>query len=154
MAKTKSIDTPLSEITLRRYEKPYDLSKRELVTKLCLSLGLLQPGDSRDVVVDVFYILLEAKKKNEMLNSAEITRRVIELRKNEKLPMLGIAASNIRRQILRLRDIFIVEKVKNNYRIAEFSPLTETFENKVENFFLPNILERVKLYLKEIDSKF
>ncbi len=154
MAKTKSIDTPLSEITLRRYEKPYDLSKRELVAKLCLSLGLLQPGDSRDVVVDVLYIMLEAKKKKEMINSAEITRRVTELRKNEKLPMLGIAFSNIRRQILRLRDLFIVEKVKNDYRISEFLPLTETFENKIEKFYIPNILERLKLYLKEIDEKF
>lgn len=154
MAKTKSIDTPLSEITLRRYEKPYDLSKRELVRKLCLSLGLLQPGDSRDVVIDVFYILLLAKKNKQELTSADITKKVIELRKNEKLPMLGIAASNIRRQLLRLRDLLIVEKVKNNYRITEFLPLSETFENKIEKFFVPNILERVKLYLKEIDEKF
>ncbi len=154
MAKTKSIDTPLSEITLRRYEKPYELSKRELVRKLCLSLGLLQPGDSRDVVVDVFYVLLNAKKNKEELTSAEITRRVIGLRKNEKLPMLGIASSNIRRQLLRLRDLLIVEKVKNNYRMTEFLPLSETFENKIEKFFVPNILERLKLYLKEIDDKF
>ena len=38
--KKKSIDTPLCEITLRRYEKPYNLSKREIVRKLCLSFGL------------------------------------------------------------------------------------------------------------------
>jgi len=50
MAKV-SIDTPLAEITLRKYESPKGLEKRELVRKLCLSLGLLQPGDSRDVVV-------------------------------------------------------------------------------------------------------
>jgi len=154
MAKTKSIDTPLSEITLRRYEKPYELSKRELVRKLCLSLGLLQPGDSRDVVVDVLYVLLLAKKNKQELTSAEITKRVIKLRENEKLPMLGIAASNIRRQLLRLRDLFIIEKVKNNYRITEFLPLSETFENKIEKFFVPNILERLKLYLKEVDEKF
>ncbi len=154
MAKTKSIDTPLSEITLRRYEKPYDLSKRDLVRKLCLSLGLLQPGDSRDVVIDVFYILLLAKKDKQELTSADITKKVIELRKNEKLPMSGIASSNIRRQLLRLRDLLIVEKVKNNYRITEFLPLSETFENKIEKFFVPNILERVKLYLKEIDDKY
>jgi len=154
MAKTKSIDTPLSEITLRRYEKPYELEKRELIRKLCLSLGLLQPGDSRDVVIDVLYILLIAKKKKEVLNSAEITKKVIELRKNEKLPMLGIASSNIRRQLLRLRDLFIVEKVKNNYRITEFLPLAETFETKVEGFMIRNITERVKEYLAKIDEKF
>ena len=55
-------DTPLVEITLRRYEKPNQMSERELVRKLCLSFGLLQPGDSRDVIVDVFCVLLQIKK--------------------------------------------------------------------------------------------
>ena len=45
-----SKDIPLNEITLRRYEKP-NLQGRELVRKLCLSIGLLQPGDSRDVKI-------------------------------------------------------------------------------------------------------
>jgi len=49
-------DIPLAEITLRRYEKPYDSSKRELVRKICLSLGLLQPGDSRDIIVDILLV--------------------------------------------------------------------------------------------------
>ena len=52
MSKTISKDIPLAEITLRRYEKPYNLQKRELIRKLCLSIGLLQPGDSRDIIVE------------------------------------------------------------------------------------------------------
>ena len=55
-------DIPLSEITLRRYEKPYDSSERDLIRKVCLSLGLLQPGDSRDIVVDVLMTLESARK--------------------------------------------------------------------------------------------
>jgi len=47
MAQTISKDTPLSEITLRRYEKPSAYTKRELTRKICLSIGLLQPGDSK-----------------------------------------------------------------------------------------------------------
>ena len=57
-----SRDTPLPELTLRKYEKPQNMSRRELVRKFCLSLGLLQPGDSRDVVVDVLHVLLENTK--------------------------------------------------------------------------------------------
>ena len=49
--KTISKDTPLAEITLRKYEKPYNMPRRDLIRKLCLSIGLLQPGDSRDVIV-------------------------------------------------------------------------------------------------------
>ena len=117
---TISKDTPLSEITLRRYEKPYDLSGRDLVKKLCLSLGLLQPGDSRDVVVDVLHVLLDKKKEKKQLSSEEIKNLVIELRKSNEMPLLGIASSNIRRQILRLRNIMLVEKINNNYRIKLF----------------------------------
>ncbi len=148
----KSFDTPLAEITLRRYEKPYNLSKRELVRKLCLSLGLLNPGDSRDVVVDVLYVLIEAKKKNKKLSSEEIREEALELRKQEGLDNSGTASSNIRRQIRRLRSLLLVEKVKNNYRISENMALTDIFSEKIEKFFIPSIIERVKEYLKKIDE--
>ena len=94
MAKQKTIskDMPLAEITLRRYEKPSNLSERELVRKLCLSIGLLQPGDSRDVVVDLLNVLIKAKKEQKNLTSNEICSLVIEERKKLKLPMLGIAS--------------------------------------------------------------
>jgi len=38
-------ETPLMEITLRRYENPHNLNTRETLKKICLSLCLLQPGD-------------------------------------------------------------------------------------------------------------
>ena len=46
-------EQPLAEIILRKYELPRKAKERELVKKVCLSLGLLQPGDSRDVIVDI-----------------------------------------------------------------------------------------------------
>ena len=51
--KLVSRDTPLAEITLRRYEKPNLENRRDFIKKVCLSIGLLQPGDSRDVIVDI-----------------------------------------------------------------------------------------------------
>src|SRR3989338_4281636 len=117
MRQTISRDIPLAEITLRKYEKPFELDRRELVRKLCLSTGLLQPGDSRDVIVDILYVLLHAKKEKQALSSEEIQRFVIESRNDAKAVLQGIAASNIRRQLKRLRDIFLVEKIKNKYRI-------------------------------------
>ncbi|MFH2020386.1 MAG: hypothetical protein ABIJ34_03165 [archaeon] len=152
--KTKSIDTPLSELTLRRYEKPYNLGKRDLVRKLCLSLGLLNPGDSRDVIVDVLYVLLEARKKSMKLSSDEIREDVIAFRKQEKISDNGTAASNIRRQIRRLRETMLVEKIKNDYRITEFSDVGEIFYEKVEKFMLPSIIDRLKEYMTMIDQGF
>jgi len=151
MPKTISRDVPLAEITLRRYEKPSSFNGRDLVRKLCLSLGLLQPGDSRDVIVDVLSVILKAKKE---LSSEEIEELVIAERKKNKLKVLGVAGSNIRRQLKRLRDIFILEKVANNYRINEKAKLSELFEEKIEKFLLPSIISRIKEYVKKIDDEF
>jgi len=147
-----SKDTALAELTLRKYEVPSrGLEKRELVRKLCLSLGLLQPGDSRDVIVDVFQILLESKTE---LTSTEIEKLVVKKRRSEKRELLGIAPSNIRRQILRLRDLFFVEKIKTNYRIKEHSKLRQIFEEDIERYYMNSILKRVKEYLDMADKVF
>lgn len=148
--KTISKEIPLAEITLRRYEKPSKFSDRELVRKLCLSIGLLQPGDSRDVIVDILHVLVKAKKQSKLLSSEEIENEVINTRKKQKLALHGIASSNIRRQIKRLRDLFLVEKVKNSYRISEFEDLDIIFEEKIEKFYLKSIVERVKEYFQSV----
>jgi len=141
-------DTPLAEITLRKYEKPYEMSRRDLIRKICLSTGLLQPGDSRDVIVDIFQILLD---KKELLSSEEVRQHVIQLRKDAKLPLNGIASSNVRRQLKRLRDMYFVEKVKNTYRINENEDIAVLFTEKIERFYLPAIVSRVKDYLKALE---
>ncbi len=154
MAKKVSTDHPISEITLRKYEKPYDLSKRELIKKLCLSLGLLQPGDSRDVIIDVFYSLLEAKKDDKMLSSEDVRDWVVTYREQENLEQLGVASSNIRRQIKRLRDIFLVEKVANRYRINENMLPGEIFSEKIKQTVVPSIISRIEEYFAALDNEF
>lgn len=150
MAKKVSKDTPLAELTLRKYERPGELSNRELAKKICLSLGVLQPGDSRDVIVDILQVLLEAENP---LTSKEIEHAVIDAREAADVPMLGVAPSNVRRQVLRLRDIFIVEKVKNTYRVRENQRLTTLFEEHLEEYYLANMLDRIKEYLKQADKQ-
>jgi hypothetical protein len=150
MPKTISKDFPLSEITLRRYEKPYNMSRREMIRKICLSLGLLQPGDSRDIVVDVLHVLLNASKDKIYMNSEDIKKQATDLRKKSNLPLKGIASSNIRRQLKRLRELYIAEKVKNEYRITEFENVHTLFEEKIEKMYLQNIVQRVKEYTKNL----
>lgn len=145
-------DLPISEITLRRYEKPYNLGKRDLVKKICLSLGILQPGDSRDIVTDILLVLLEATKEKKELSLEEIKDKVICIRKENNLEMKGIADSNIRRQLKRLRDMMIVEKKANKYRITEFESLQTIFAIKIEKFMLPQVIERIKEYISEIEK--
>lgn len=146
-------DIPLGEITLRKYEKPYDSSKRELIKKVCLSLGLLQPGDSRDIIVDIMLVLEDSRKNKSWLSSFQIRDKVEEIRKQNSLESKGLAESNIRRQLKRLRDTMLVDKKENQYRISEFSSLSELFEAKIENFLIPQTIERIKDYLAMLDKK-
>jgi len=145
-------DIPLAEITLRKYEKPYSLDKRELVRKICLSLGLLQVGDTRDVVVDILLVLIDARKEKKQLSSDEIKIKVEELRKSSSLEMKGMAESNIRRQLKRLRDAMLIDKKENLYSLSEFESLLSIFENKIERFIIPQTIERIKEYLKELEK--
>ena len=145
-------DIPLSEITLRKYEKPVGLEKRELVRKICLSLGLLQLGDSRDVIVDILMTLVDAGKNKQILSSEEIGKRVEELRQKYSLETKGLAESNIRRQLKRLRDTMLIEKSENKYYLSEHASLSEIFENSIERFIIPQTIERIKEYLNELDN--
>jgi len=141
-------ETPLMEITLRRYESPHNLSERNTLKKICLALGLLQPGDSRDVIVDILFVLEKAKKKKKALSAIEVKEELVQIRKKNNLSLDGTADSNIRRQLKRLRDIFLVEKVRNNYRIIEFMSLEEIFENRIKKIILETILARNKEYFE------
>ena len=141
-------ETPLMEITLRRYEKPTGLSERELLKKVCLSLGLLQPGDSRDVIVDILLVLEKSKKDRKELSAIEIKDQLLEMRREHGLSLNGTADSNIRRQLKRLRDLFLVEKTGNTYRILEFMSLGEIFEQKIKKIILDAVLERNKDYFE------
>jgi len=145
-------DVPLSEITLRKYEKPYDSPRRELIRKVCLSLGLLQPGDSRDIIVDILLALEDARKEKKELTSLEIIELVRKIRKENSLDEKGLAESNIRRQLKRLRDLMLVDKINNLYKLSEFEPLSEIFNKKIEQFLIPQTVERIKEYLDKLED--
>ncbi|MCW1300180.1 MAG: hypothetical protein OH354_01260 [Candidatus Parvarchaeota archaeon] len=140
-------EIPLSEICLRKFEKPsQDID--DVLRKFCISIGLLQKGDSRDSIIDVLKILLIAKRDKKLLSSEEIKSELDKIR-NEK-----IASSNVRRHLLRLRQIGIVEEIKNKYRIKEFLKLREIFENYIEKFIIEPTTQRIKEYCDEIDKNF
>ncbi|MFH1307894.1 MAG: hypothetical protein ABIH72_03500 [archaeon] len=144
-------DTPLAEIILRKYEKPYQKDRREVMKKICLSLGLLQPGDGRDVIVDILLVLEDARKQKKQLTSDNIKEEVEGSRKKHHLELKGVAESNIRRQLKRLRDMMLIEKKENLYNLAEFESLNEIFQNKIEKFLIPQTIDRIKEYLGELE---
>jgi len=149
-----SHDTPLFEVTLRKYERPYDLGKRDIVRRVCLSLGLLSPGESRDAIVDMLYVLLEMRKRRQLLTAEGLARRTLGLRKKFKKPGIGVATSNIRRQLARLKELLIVEKIDTGYRITEWMSLEELYQSRIEAYLLEETRERIRAYLELCDEKF
>ena len=129
-------DIPLQEITIRKYESPVGLDRKELMRKFLLSVGLLQPGESRDVIVNIFELLLENKGKG--FEPTEILRALGEKR--------GASAPNIRRQLKRLRNLKLVEKRQDGYQICESIPAV--VENFIEPFVVKQTVERLKEYSK------
>ena len=95
-------------------------------------------------------MLLDAKKSKKLLNSEEIREKVIKSRKSQKLPLKGVASSNIRRQLKRLKDLFLIEKHQNEYRVTEFEDLNIIFEKKIKEIYLKSILERVHEYFNAL----
>ena len=53
----------------------------------------------------------------------------------------------------RLRDGMLVDKQGNDYYLHENESLINIFENNIEKFIVPQIMERVKEYLEELDKE-
>ena len=95
-------------------------------------------------------LLEDSRKKRQWLSSFDIRDKVEVLRKSNSLEVKGLAESNIRRQLKRLRDAMIIDKNENQYRMSEFAPLSELFEVKIEKFLIPQTIERIKEYLQKV----
>ena len=124
----------------------------ELVKKVCLSLGLLQPGDSRDIIVDVLLVLDNARAEKLEMTSFDVIDKIKVLRKEHSLDEKGLAESNIRRQLKRLRDLMLVDKKNNLYRLSEFESISTLFKKNVEGFLIPQTIERVHEYLNHLEK--
>jgi predicted transcriptional regulator len=83
-----------------------------------------------------------------------VKSQVIIIRRQHNLALVGVASSNVRRQLKRLRDLFLVEKVRNSYRITEFDNVSVIFNEKIEQYLLASMLDRVREYCKKVDEEF
>jgi len=134
-------ETPLTEITLRKYERPASSSDRKIIlTKFCMSLGLLQPGESRRLMVDVLEILLE--KRNEYKNLDEIYEKVGK----------NVEKSGIRRHLRHLISLKLVERKNKKYRIMEGEKLEYIISFIVKKYLVDDIFDRINEYGRKLDE--
>jgi len=144
MSKKALKDTPLQEITLRKYESPQNLDERELSKKFLLSVGLLQPGESRDIIVDIFLELLKARKEKKHLQ----IEHFIETLKEKP----GASPPNVRRQLRRLKALKLVEKLSEGYRITEFGSLEPIVNDFIIQFVVNPSIKRVREFATNLDE--
>lgn len=142
-------EVPLTEMTLRKYEPPKADDTREIAKKICLSLGLLMPGDFRDIIVDIFLVVVQSQTP---LTARQIEQEVIVLRKEYNLTLHGTASSNIRRQLRRLKQVYLIENVQGTYRLTENLSLTEIWLQKTYPIIVASTLDRIQAYLTTLDT--
>ena len=136
-------NNPIIDVTLRKFEKPYEEGD-ELIRKFCMSIGILQPGDSRDTVVQIMKVLIRNREIKVFMDSKEIWDLVKDNR--------DIAHSNVRRHLNKMEKIGFVERTSQGYRLREWLSLEEIISEFFEKYVITQTLERIKEYASKIDS--
>ena len=113
-------------------------------------LRLYPDPTSFELRKEILNVLLRDKE----LKCKDIEKKVIEFREKEKLPVWGVASSNIRRQLKRLRQLHLIEKKASLYRINENATMEEIFEEKIVGILIQSSLNRIKNYFEAIDKEF
>ncbi len=150
MAKPINISyKPIDEIFLRNLGYLGDLSGRELYSKVCLSLGFVQPNSSRDAIVDVFFVLNIARKNKKWLTSKEINTLVDANRSQFLLGKDDSSGSNIRRILKFLMNYGFIERKSSKYRFKDFKDLDLIFQDII-NSRVKVIIQKNLDYLKKL----
>jgi hypothetical protein len=145
-----SKDAPLFEIILRKYDLPFSDNKRDLIKRFCLSLGLLNPGDFRDIIVDILYSFII--NHPEGISLKQVEHNITEIRKQNDLELFGVSSSNIQRQIRRLKEIGIITKKDDSlYYLSEIS-FEVILKERIYPYLIRPSLRRIKEYCLRIDE--
>lgn len=137
-------DSPVVDISLRKFEKPVG-SINDVIKKFCISIGLLQPGDSRDVIVDLVLLFIKACKARRVLSIEDVYRHALNVNKK------GVSQSNVRRHLFRLKELDIIEHAPEGYRLREWLSFKDLVSDLVK-FKVEPTIERIKEYAEFIDN--
>lgn len=137
-------DIPVLDISLRKFEKPSG-SFKELIRKFCISIGLLQPGDSRDVIIDIIHLFVKAGRVKKFLDIKDVYKYLLGIDKN------GCSESNTRRHLKRLKDFGFIEKTSKGFRLREWLSLKELFDEYFK-FKIEPTVNRILEYASMIDQ--
>lgn len=126
-------DSPIFELSLRKYEPPTGNLERDLRVFL-LSMGLVRPGDAKSPLETIFHALVTQKRPISVTELAQMAK---------------ITESAVRYHLERLKSMRLVEGRKD-YVLAE-GDLSIAFK-VFRRYVLEEILDRIDAYVTEISS--
>lgn len=139
-------DKPLSGISLNEFEKPTN-DYNTNIRRLCISLGLVRPGESRIAIVYILDILLKSrKKKPDGIDSYEIIKELYRKK-------VRIVYANILRDMRKLMAVGLVEKRNTMYRIRENMKLNEIISGFVKPYIIDRTIGKIEEYAKAVERE-
>lgn len=107
-----------SEIVLRELALPEEvlLARKSTIRWLALSLGLINPNESRTIVIDLFETLLHFHQQGKRPTTKEITQMMME--------RSGATEKNIKAiyyHLDRLMDMGVINRTKGEYYFGDGS---------------------------------
>ncbi|MCW1294170.1 MAG: hypothetical protein OH316_00265 [Candidatus Parvarchaeota archaeon] len=137
-------DKPLYRVVLSEFEKP-TADYFSNLRRFCISLGLVNPGESRIGIVYILDILLRSRKdKTGGLSSYDIIKKLYS--SNVK-----IVYANILRDLRKLIAAGLVEKIDGNYRIKENMDLPEIMDKFVRPYIIDRVLKKIGDYASAVE---
>jgi DNA-binding PadR family transcriptional regulator len=140
-----------SELILRDLSLPEDvkLARKSLIRWLALSLGLINPNESRRLVLDVIEVLLGFHVAKEAPTTAQLLERLQELSGKKPNPKA------VYYHLLRLKEKGLIVRKKGRYYLGseEWKSLPEVF-NEFYNYKTAEMLKKINEALKKLDESY
>lgn len=143
----------ISDIRLRWYDESSLMLEDE---RGLLELFLNSLGVSRKVAIDLFEVLLLAKKKGISITTRDIKKDILGLRKErkEKNPEKGLTERNIQIWLKFFRDLDLVESIGDRYLFAGNKRPSRVFIEKTKPEVVDRSCDYIHRLLLEIEDRY
>jgi|YelNatPaOPRAMG01_1025707.scaffolds.fasta_scaffold18404_5 hypothetical protein len=131
------------------------LTKKGLIRYLCLSLGLINPNETRTLIFDIIEALIFFHYKEINPDIHQIIQKINQIRSEENKPQANIKA--IRYHLFELKKLGILTKKDGKYFFALPSQLeSKDLGMALEQIYLENTknaFEKIKKVLKILQNQ-
>jgi predicted transcriptional regulator len=128
----------LSNITIKKLEKPIDPDLDKDIDWICKSLGFVSSRDFEETASKIFNVIIKARSKNMELTSEQISKQI------------NVTRGAIMHHLKLYIDSGLITQKKTKYVLR-----TRSIEKTIDEIELDilRVLDNIKKMAKEIDEK-